>query len=73
MTEWNSLLEELLALQPNEDGTPVDLAMTDEAKAAWVSYYNAHAQREVEEHGPRLTAAERHRSRSLQRNVSPNW
>ena len=51
-TEWNSLLQELLALQPNEDGTPVDLLMTDKAKAIWVSYYDEHGKREAEEDGP---------------------
>jgi hypothetical protein len=51
-TDWNSLLEELLELQPNQDGTPVDLPMTDEAKAAWMSFYNEHGKREAEEDGP---------------------
>jgi hypothetical protein len=51
-TGWNSLLEELLALWPNEDGTPVDLPLTEKAKAAWVSYYNEHGQRESEEDDP---------------------
>jgi hypothetical protein len=51
-TGWNSLLEELLALQPGQDGTPVDLPMTDEAKAAWVSYYDEHAERRANETGP---------------------
>ncbi|MFY9820034.1 MAG: DUF3987 domain-containing protein [Thermoanaerobaculia bacterium] len=49
---WTSLLDELLALQPNEDGTPVDLPMTDEAKAAWVSYHDEHAERRANETGP---------------------
>lgn len=53
---WTSLLDELLALRPNEDGTPVDLPMTERAKAAWASYYNEHAQREAKEHGPMRAA-----------------
>jgi hypothetical protein len=51
-TQWSSLLDELLALQTNDDGTPVDLSMTDKAKAAWVSYYNEHGERESKEEGP---------------------
>lgn len=50
--EWADLLDELLALQPNEDGTPMDLPMTAEAKAVWVSYYDEHAEREGAEDGP---------------------
>jgi len=49
---WESLLEELLALKPEEDGAPVDLPMTEEAKAAWIRYYNDHAQRETDAEGP---------------------
>ncbi len=49
---WASLLDELLALQPNSDGTPRDLPMTARAKTAFVNYYNEHAQREHEEEGP---------------------
>ena len=51
-TEWNSLLEELLALRPNEDGTPVDLPMTEKAKAVWVSYHDEHGERRSHETGP---------------------
>jgi hypothetical protein len=51
-TDWAGLLNELLALQPNEDGTPIDLPMTAKAKAAWVSYYVEHGKREAEEGGP---------------------
>jgi uncharacterized protein DUF3987 len=50
--EWTGLLDELLALQPNEDGTPIDLPMSARAREVWVRYYNEHAQREVKEHGP---------------------
>src|SRR4029079_5497914 len=50
------LLDELLALQPNDDGTPVDLPLTDKAKAVWVKHYNDHAQREAEEDGPMRAA-----------------
>lgn len=50
--KWASLLDKLLALQPNKDGTPIDLPMSDEAKAIWISYYDEHAQREAEEDGP---------------------
>lgn len=53
---WRGLLEELLALRPHEDGEPIDLPITPEAKAAWVKYYNAHAQREAEEQGPLRSA-----------------
>jgi hypothetical protein len=53
---WSSLVEELLALQPNEDGTPVDLPMTEKAKAAWVSYHNEHAERQSHETGPMQAA-----------------
>ena len=49
---WADLLDELLALQPNEDGTPKDLPMNADAKAVWVEHYNDHAQREAEEDGP---------------------
>jgi hypothetical protein len=51
-TEWNNLLEELLELRPNQDGTPLDILMTDEAKSAWVTHYNEHGKREAEESGP---------------------
>lgn len=50
--KWTGLLAELLALQPNDDGSPIDLPMTGKAKAAWVSYYNEHGKRELEEEGP---------------------
>jgi uncharacterized protein DUF3987 len=50
--EWAGLLDELLALQQNDDGTPVDLPMSEKAKEVWVSYYDEHAQREAEEEGP---------------------
>jgi len=53
---WNDLLDELLALQPGEDGNPIDLPMTDEAKVVWVAYYDLHAQREAEADGPYLSA-----------------
>lgn len=49
---WADLLDALLALRPNQDGTPVDLPMTTGGKAAWVSYYNEHAKREAAEEGP---------------------
>lgn len=51
-TDWNSLLEELLGLEPNEDGTPVDLPMTAKAKAVWMSYHDEHAERRARETGP---------------------
>jgi hypothetical protein len=51
-TGWNSLLKELLALQPNEDGAPVDLPLTDKAKAIFEPYYNEHGKREAKEEGP---------------------
>lgn len=50
--KWTGLLDELLALQPNEDETPLDLPMTTEGKAAWVRYYDEHAEREAGEDGP---------------------
>jgi uncharacterized protein DUF3987 len=50
--EWAGLLDDLLALQQNDDGTPVDLPMSAEAKEVWISYYGEHAQREAEEEGP---------------------
>jgi hypothetical protein len=50
--DWADLLNELLALQPNGDGTPKDLPMTAKAKAAWASYYEEHGKREAEEGGP---------------------
>ncbi|HTG32074.1 MAG TPA: DUF3987 domain-containing protein [Thermoanaerobaculia bacterium] len=50
--EWNNLLDELLELQPHQDGTPIDLPMTDKATIAWVNNYDEHAQREAEEDGP---------------------
>lgn len=49
---WAGLLDELLAMRPNKDGTPKDLPMTTQAKDAWVRYYNEHAEREDEEDGP---------------------
>jgi uncharacterized protein DUF3987 len=49
---WANLLDELLALQPDKDGNPVALPMTDKAKAAWIRYYNEHAKREEEAEGP---------------------
>lgn len=53
---WTDLIDELLALQPCVGGEPVDLPMTDEAKAAWVTYYEDHAQREAEADGPLRSA-----------------
>lgn len=53
---WNSLLDELLALQQDDDDNPIDLPMTEEAKTAWVDYYNAHAQREEKASGPYRSA-----------------
>jgi uncharacterized protein DUF3987 len=53
---WNALLDQLLALRPNNDGTPFDLPLTDEAKAAWVEYYKDHGQRAHEEDGPMRAA-----------------
>lgn len=53
---WAGLLDGVLALRPNEDGTPVDLHMTAQAKASWIRYYNDHAQREADAEGP-LTSA----------------
>ena len=41
--DWDSLLDQLQALEADEEGDPVDLPMTDEAKAVWVSYYEEHA------------------------------
>lgn len=49
---WSSLLNEFLELQPGQDGTPADLPMTDEAKTAWVSYHDEHAERRANQTGP---------------------
>jgi hypothetical protein len=49
---WNSLLDEVLELRPNEDRAPVDLPMAAEAKSAWVTYVNEHGQREAKEDEP---------------------
>jgi hypothetical protein len=49
---WTALLDEILALQADEDGTPIDLHMTAEAKVALVEYYNEHARREAKEGEP---------------------
>jgi hypothetical protein len=49
---WNSLLDELLELQPEEDGNPVDLPMADAAKTAWVRYHDDLEERQAEEDGP---------------------
>lgn len=54
--EWASLLHDLLALEPNENGTPVDLPMTEAAKEQWVSFYDDHAEREDKEDGPMRSA-----------------
>jgi hypothetical protein len=48
---WNCLLDKLLELKTNDNGTPKDLPLTAKAKAAWVRYYNEHAEREDEEEG----------------------
>jgi hypothetical protein len=50
--EWAGLLNKLLALQPNEDGTPVDLPMTAKAKVAFERHYNENGTREAKEAGP---------------------
>src|ERR1700674_286402 len=49
--EWNGLLDELLALRLDNDGNPIDLPMSDDAREVWISYYNEHAQREHSEDG----------------------
>jgi hypothetical protein len=49
---WNDLLDELLELRQDKEGNPVDLPMTEDAKAAWVAYHDEHAQREYGEDGP---------------------
>lgn len=54
--DWTSLLDQLLALEADPAGDPVDLPMTKKAKAAWVRYYNEHAEREREEDGPLRSA-----------------
>lgn len=48
---WTDLLDELLALRPNEKGEPIDLPMTAKAKEIWVMDYNARAQRIAEAEG----------------------
>jgi hypothetical protein len=53
---WTGRLDKLLALQPGEDGAPVDLPMTRAAKALWVKFYRDHAQRETQEYGPLRSA-----------------
>jgi len=53
---WTDVQEELLGLLPDKDGAPIDLPMTEEAKLEWVSYYNAHAQREAQAEGPYRSA-----------------
>lgn len=53
---WHGLLDELIALRPDGDGEPVDLPMTEEAKAEWVRFYEEHARREAEEKGPLRSA-----------------
>lgn len=46
------LFNELLSFQPSTDvdgePEPADVALTDEAKAAWVAFYNRHAQEQAE-------------------------
>jgi hypothetical protein len=53
---WAGLVNELLALQPNEDGTPIDLPFTAGAKAVWVRYHEEHVAREFQEEGPMRAA-----------------
>jgi uncharacterized protein DUF3987 len=53
---WAGLVNELLALQPNKDGTPKDLPLTAGAKAVWVRYHDEHAARESQEEGPMRAA-----------------
>jgi hypothetical protein len=56
-TGWNDLQDELLSLQPDNDGNPVDLPMTVEARAVWVDFFNVHVQRRAEEgEGPMRSA-----------------
>ena len=56
-TRWNELQDELLSLQPDNDGDPVDLPMTVEAKAVWVDYFNVHSQQQAAEgEGPMRSA-----------------
>ncbi len=54
------LFAELLSFQPSTDvdgePEPADVALTDEAKALWVAFYNAHAQEQAEL-GGELSAA----------------
>jgi hypothetical protein len=54
--DWTNLLDELLALRLDKDGNPIDLPITNEAKAEWVAYYDLHAQRESEADGPYRSA-----------------
>ena len=55
------LYDELLTFQPSPgsdgDPEPADVKLTDEAKAAWVAFYNAHAQEQAELGGGELAAA----------------
>ena len=53
---WSDLLRELRALQPDQGGDPIDLPMTEEAKAVWVEYYEEHARREHQAKGPYRSA-----------------
>lgn len=54
---WACLLDELLALKANEDGTPFDLPMATPAKEAWISYYTEHGQRQhAEDYDPMKSA-----------------
>jgi len=54
---WADLLDELLALRPNDDGTPVDLPMTAAAKAIYVEYVNQNGKRRHQEENELMRAA----------------
>jgi hypothetical protein len=60
MDAVGKLFDELLSFQPSTDRDgepePADVALTDEAKALWVTFYNAHA-REQAALGGELAAA----------------
>lgn len=46
---WNSLLDQLLALEPDREGIPVDLPLTPEAQEEWVDHHDTLAMRIVAE------------------------
>lgn len=46
------VMQELTELEFGEDGEPIALRLTDEAKRLWVAWYNEHAGRQTEAEGP---------------------